>query len=922
MSSSFSMLDLLRTEVETQSGLFGNTLREFEQGSVGDSAFDALTKAAHSIAGAGRLVSVHAISQLGQALEELAVAVQNHTLVLDSHLIGNILSTLDTITQLCRLPDEALMSWHIEHADELTALLAQLQQGHNAEQLRPTEIIGFAPAIDPSTPVDLPALDLTMIDLFRAEVESHGSAICDGLLALEAQPMTTECIDALMRAAHSIKGAARLVGVQPVVTLAHVMEDVFVAAQKHLVTLLPGHVDILLAANDLMLVIARFDNTHIAKLDSDQQAQVLRQVRLLESILIANESCPDAQVAQTSQSAARLNLSDKRVDKKIGQDENFNATIKQQAGKDASGDFVAEQDRVLRITADRWDRMMGLTSEMKVEAGWLHPYVDGLTQLKKRQFELQQVIESLRDYGDVFTDSERFKEQVAHAHRKSMECRQLLSDKLADLDMYERRLSNLSARLHRETITTRMRPFADGVHGFQRMIRDIARSLGKKIKLDINGLSTQVDRDVLERMEAPLNHIMRNAVDHGVEFPQERIAAGKPESASITLTACHSEGMLSIMVEDDGRGIDVERLRSKVIEKGLVVEAMAANLSEEELLEFLFLPSFSTRDEVTDISGRGVGLDVVLDTIQKMRGSVKVTTQYGKGSRFHMQLPLTLSVVSALIVSIADEMYAFPLARIVRAVKIPVSDIQVLEDHQYAIIDGENVGLVGATEVFEMGEQCIHDDTLPIVVISDKHYTYGVVVDRFIGQRELALQTLDRRLGKIHDISAAALLEDGTPVLIVDVDDMVCTIDNLVRGGRIGKVSREAEHATGTRRVLVVDDSLTVREVERSLLEAAGYEVDQAVDGKDGWNAIRTGNYELVITDIDMPRMDGIELVRLIKSDQRFSGLPVIIVSYKDRAEDRIRGMEAGADYYLAKGSFHDDTLLHAVHDLIGSAGE
>jgi len=531
------------------------------------------------------------------------------------------------------------------------------------------------------------------------------------------------------------------------------------------------------------------------------------------------------------------------------------------------------------------------------------------------------MLDALRCMLDDMRAPKSVIEMLLQAQHKVSECRQILADQTSDLDAYDRRINNLSEKLHRETIKTRMRPFSDGMHGFQRMVRDIAKSLGKKVKLEINGLSVQVDRDVLEKMEAPLNHILRNALDHGVDTPEERAKAGKPEVATIKVTAAHSEGMLSIMIDDDGRGIDVERLRQKVMEKKLVTPDMAAKLSEEELLEFLFLPSFSTKEQVTDLSGRGVGLDVVLSTVQKMRGSVETTTKLGEGTRFHMRLPLTMSVMSSLIADIAGEPYAFPLSRIIRVVKLASGDIGVLEDHQFAAIDGENIGLVGAAQVLGLGAQVVTGDELSVIIIGDRQNRCGVVVDRLLGQKELAIQALDPRLGKVQDVSSAAVLEDGSPVLILDIDDLVLSVDALIRKGSIVKVTKSAGDAaeTVTRHILVVDDSLTVREVERNLLENAGYHVDVAVDGVDGWNAIRAfKEYDLIVTDVDMPRMDGIELVRLIKSDRNYNALPVIIVSYKEREEDRRRGMDAGADFYLTKGSFHDNSLLQAVADLIG----
>jgi two-component system sensor histidine kinase and response regulator WspE len=457
--------------------------------------------------------------------------------------------------------------------------------------------------------------------------------------------------------------------------------------------------------------------------------------------------------------------------------------------------------------------------------------------------------------------------------------------------------------------------------GFPRMVRDVARQLGKEVELKIEGLNTQVDRDILERLEAPLNHLLRNALDHGIEPPDKRLQAGKPAQATLRICALHSSGMLSIHVEDDGCGIDKERLRAGIVDKGLVNEAMAAELSDAELLEFLFLPGFSTRREVTQISGRGVGLDVVQSTVQHMRGTVRTATEAGRGTAFHIQLPLTLSVIRALLVEICGEPYAIPLARIDHSLKLSTSQVETLEGRQYFTFGNQHLGLVFASQVLGYPLHSDTGDMLHVVVLGERLQRSGLVVDRFIGERNLVVHKLDDRLGKIQDISAASLLDNGEPCLIIDVDDMLRSIDILIAGGRLDRIQENRDsHKSHTKRILVVDDSITVREVERSMLATRGYQVDVAVDGMDGWNAVRVDDYDLVISDIDMPRMNGFEFVRLIKQDERLHQTPVMIVSYKDREEDRERGLEAGADYYLTKGSFHDERLIQAVVDLIGTA--
>jgi two-component system sensor histidine kinase and response regulator WspE len=513
-------------------------------------------------------------------------------------------------------------------------------------------------------------------------------------------------------------------------------------------------------------------------------------------------------------------------------------------------------------------------------------------------------------------------ESLAASQKSLLNCEHLLSERLSQLEVFDGRSTNLANRLYDEALACSMRPFADAVPRFPRMIRDLGRTLGKPTRLEIIGEATQVDRDVLEKLDAPLGHLLRNAVDHGIESPAKRLAAGKAAEGTIRLEARHTAGMLQILVSDDGAGIDLGVLRESIVERKLATAEFARTLSEPELLEFLFLPGFTLKNTVTEISGRGVGLDAVLDMVKQLRGTVRVTSQVGSGSRFVLQLPLTLSVVRTLLAEVGGEFYAFPLAYIARTFSLPRGQIEMLEGRQLFDFEGRAVGLVDASQVLGGAPSPASGECASIVVIGESANSYGLMVDRFLGERELVVRPLDARLGKVKDIAAAALMEDGSPVLIVDVEDLRRSVEKLISTGGLSKLACAADTQTGKarKRVLVVDDSLTVRELERKLLDSRGYEIEVAVNGMEGWNAVRTGNFDLVVTDIDMPRMDGIELVCLIRKDPNLKSLPVMIVSYKDREEDRRRGLEAGADYYLTKGSFHDETLVRAVIDLIGEA--
>ena len=468
------------------------------------------------------------------------------------------------------------------------------------------------------------------------------------------------------------------------------------------------------------------------------------------------------------------------------------------------------------------------------------------------------------------------------------------------------------------SVATRMRPFGEGLEAFPRLVRDLARTLGKKAKLEITGRDTPVDRDIATRLDAPLNHLVRNSLDHGLELPSDREAKGKVPGGTVRLDARHSAGRLVVTVGDDGRGVDIERLRVKIVERQLSTADVAANLTAEELLEFLFLPGFSTAEKVTEISGRGVGLDAVQEAVRGVGGSVRVSSELGVGTSFIMELPLTLSVIRTLVMEIAGEPFALPLTRVDRVSVVTSTDLKVLEGHHVVQLDGVNVGVVAAHELLGLAAQPEWHTDVPVVVLSDKASRHGFAVDRFLGEFDVVVRPLDSRLGKVRAVSSCAMLEDGSPVLILDADDLLTSLKAELQGGYLRGLSQGRASGPARKRVLVVEDSITVRELERSVLQSRGYEVVVAVDGMDGWNALREGKFDLVVSDVDMPRMTGLELVAQLRADARLRDVPVIIVSYKDREEDRLRGLEAGADRYMTKNSFHDASFLEAVSELIG----
>ncbi len=753
--------------------------------------------------------------------------------------------------------------------------------------------------------------DASLLELFSLEADAQTQVLSAGLLALERNPTQADQLEACMRAAHSLKGAARIVGVDAGVSVSHVMEDCLVSAQESRLYLQPEHIDALLQGTDLLMRIATPGNTVGP---ADIEAYVALMERLLDPSQAPVKAVPPPVPAAPEPAPAPL------VEELPPEPEPAPPVTAEPPRQNRR--MTEGGERVLRVTAERLNSLLDLSSKSLVETQRLKPYLSSMQRLKRIQSQSARALDTLDGQLKTLDLNLEAQEALADTRRLLSEAQALLAEKTAELDEFGWQAGQRAQVLYDTALACRMRPFADVLAGQVRMVRDLGRSLGKQVRLEIEGEKTQVDRDVLEKLEAPLTHLLRNAVDHGIEMPEQRLLAGKPAEGLIRLRASHQAGLLVLELSDDGNGVDLERLRGTIVDRHLSPLETALRLSEEELLTFLFLPGFSLRDKVTEVSGRGVGLDAVQHMVRQLRGAVVLEQTAGQGSRFHLEVPLTLSVVRSLVVEVGEEAYAFPLAHIERMCDLAPDDIVQLEGRQHFWHEGRHVGLVAASQLLQRPAGQSPSDTLKVVVIRERDAVYGIAVERFIGERTLVVLPLDDRLGKVQDISAGALLDDGSVVLIVDVEDMLRSVDKLLNTGRLERIARRSQQATEAprKRVLVVDDSLTVRELQRKLLLNRGYEVAVAVDGMDGWNALRSEDFDLLITDIDMPRMDGIELVTLLRRDSRLQSLPVMVVSYKDREEDRRRGLDAGADYYLAKASFHDDALLDAVMELIGGA--
>ena len=726
----------------------------------------------------------------------------------------------------------------------------------------------------------LPEIDASMKELFTADVSSQVELISNALVELGADFSSKPKLEALMRASHSIKGAGRAVGMDAVVELTHKMEDCFSAALRDKITLSDNSIDVFLSCADFLGQLCR---NGFAQIDTQAFSALKAGLDAVES----------GREPPTAPRPAAATQKDK-------------GAPTPRAEKSAESSYI-------RISLSNINSIMSLAAESVIENRKFGNFRDSIANLFSENSRICNRLEEVLN----MLSAEAKHSAAARLERAGEDLRAQNAAIAATLEKfsdYARKNIQLSSDLYDAVFESRMRPFSDLAHGLPKMVRDFSRGLGKKIVLEISGAAASIDRDILEKLDAPLTHLLRNACDHGIETPEARGAAGKPPTGRISIKASHASGMFLLTVSDDGRGIDKQAVKAKILERKLVPPEILEQMQEDEIFEFLFLPAFTTKEKVTEISGRGVGLDVVQTMLREVGGSVGISSKFGEGCTFTLKLPITRSVLKSLIVHIDGQPYAFPLASVNRTVMVGRSEIHSDSRGKYLMSNKSRINLVDAAEVLGFGKSADGGENAYAVVVSGRGKFWGFAVDSIPEENELVVRPLNTSLGKIACVAAAALTAEGLPVLILDIDDILIYAARMAGGSNPEMPSAADSGGADKKRVLVVDDSATVREVEKKILESAGFSVDTAVDGVDGWNVVRLSKYDLVVSDVDMPRMSGLGLTSKIRT--LYPDLPVVIISYKDRPEDKRKGLECGANAYLTKSSFQDDSFVKTVQNL------
>ncbi|MDH4100375.1 MAG: hybrid sensor histidine kinase/response regulator [Nitrospirota bacterium] len=730
---------------------------------------------------------------------------------------------------------------------------------------------------------------------FIEEAKERLQKLNDGILLLESQPDDKEAIKGIMREAHTLKGSSKMMGLLDVNRVAHIMEDLMVAISDGRVAVNSSIVDTLFAACDMLTALVEKAAANDDKaIDTEPVCRMLSDA--LEGKVVDTSKGVGTPAATTTET--KTEAASPAPDSAPTPDQ----PVPSEAPASAPPAAKKAPEETVRVGLEKIDHMASLTAELITDSIRAVDFGKTINDLFKR-LEKQRKEHSLNrlNADDLLATI--------------VPVLQDLSDRHGSFSLH---LSQVVDDLRDHVMGIRMLPLSTVFDTYPRAIRNLSRELGKKIEFIVEGGETSLDKRVIEAIGDPLIHLVRNSVDHGVESPEQRIAAGKAEKGTVRLSAVQRGDRIIIQLEDDGKGIDPAGIRSAAVRKNFLSEADAMKLSDIDAINLIFMPGFSSKTAVTDVSGRGVGMDVVKTTAEKLGGMVSVTSELGKGSRFTVELPLTVALLKVLLVGCSGHTFAIPVSSIEQIISLRRSDVFSVEGAEMFYHANHAVPLKYLSNVLEIPCTTEAADSSTVLIIrGENEKKAGLMVDTVGDDEEIVIKELGNYLGKVQKVSAATIMPDGRIVMIVDIPEIFRS------ASRAGALSARPETTAvetqpRTKRViLVAEDSLLVRELERDVLKAAGYEVVTAIDGKDAREKIEKQEFDLVLTDIEMPRMDGLELTRQVRADDRLKEIPVIVMSSLDSPDTKRQGMDAGADAYIVKKEFDQQDLLDTVKRLI-----
>ncbi|HVW63433.1 MAG TPA: hybrid sensor histidine kinase/response regulator [Nitrosospira sp.] len=776
-----------------------------------------------------------------------------------------------------------------------------------------------------------------LLETFRPEAEQHLQAMSSGLCSLEKTPpgkQHADIIETIFREAHSLKGAARAVNLTQVESVCQAMEAVFAALKNKRLPASPHLVDLLLQAVDMLAgLLATNDDA------GRQKALTIPLIRQLEDVLKGLSAGHAIMPPVTAAVPASPALSVPSATRAGGQAESGtgNEATKPRAARGLGAATV-------RVSTAKLDSVMRQIEELLLprlkigqHANELNRAFFDVVEWKKQRQQIQPALRTIEQKLAGSTDAatseyRRGLSQVLGYLEAEQLRMKMLEDRLGQLQRAavqdQRMLAGMNEGLRQDVKEMQLLPFSSLLDVFPRFCRELARKQGKSIELIIRGDGIEIDRHILEEVRDPLIHLVRNCIDHGIEQPQVRLARGKPAHGTITLSCSQKDsGTAEVLVSDDGAGIDIAQVKAAACKLGFMSVEEAEKLDELESTLLIFHSGLSTSAAVTDISGRGLGLAIVREKIEHLGGGIVVKTKPGRETAFHISLPLVLANFRGVLVRAGGQLFIIPSTGVERVLRFSSEDIRTVKNRETILVEEKPVSLVKLGNVLELAPVRSETEAKPYfqaLVLGSEALRIAFLVEEILGEQEVLVKALARPLARVRNVTGASVLGNGQVVPVLNVQDL---LKSAVKHPGMESPSPSStpqppddehrgmpEHA-----ILVVEDSITSRTLLKAILESAGYRVGTAVDGVDGYTTLKTAKFDLVVSDVEMPRMDGFDLTARIRADKQLADLPVILVTALDSREHRERGVDVGANAYVVKSGFDQSNLLEIIRRLLRS---
>jgi two-component system chemotaxis sensor kinase CheA len=737
-----------------------------------------------------------------------------------------------------------------------------------------------------------------LLATFQVEAEEHIEAISSGLLDLEKAPSVedeTQIVEKIFREAHSLKGAARAVNLQEVEAVCHSLESVFAALKSKRVAVSSSLFDLLHQATDTLRRALSSDTT--AKPAIGPLTRRLEEASQGSRSSAARPAASD-DLATTpltpppSAAAGTIRVPLTKLDSVMRQAEELFAP------RLAAGQRVTElREAGAALAAWKKERSRFQPARRSIERS-----LSRLTEsngVAGERSELARLLEYL-ETEDLFL--------------KTVETRLSKLERAAAFD--HRTLAGLVDGLLHDMKEIHMLPFSSVLERFPRLARDLARDQGKEVELVIRGGDIGIDRRILEELKDPLNHLLRNCVDHGIEKPAVRKEKGKPPQGTLTIAVSHKDSKVEIIIADDGAGIDAAKVKAAAGRLGVVSAGEIEKISEREMLALIFQSGFSTSPIITGISGRGLGLAIAREKVERLGGTILMESRPGAGTTTRIVVPLTLAAFRGVLVRAGDQLFIIPAVSVERVVRVASAEIRTVENRETIALDGHALSLVWLSDALELPRAAAESTgNAQAVVLGLGIGRIAFRVEAVLGEQEVLVKSLGRQLARVRNVSGATVLGTGEVVPVLNVPDLMKSA--MKSAGPRVTVAAETTAPEAKQSILVVEDSITSRTLLKNILEAAGYNVTTAVDGVEAYTTLKTGAFDLIVSDVEMPRMDGFDLTAKVRSDKQLAALPVVLVTALASREHRERGIDVGANAYIVKSSFDQSNLLEIIRRLV-----